>query len=245
LAVDFHTHTVASGHAFSTLHDNLREAAGKGIAGIAITDHGPAFKGSTSASYFQLMAKRMPQRIEGVRVFTGIELNVLDAEGNTDMPEISSGRLEVVLAGFHPPTSYHDLGREGNTRALIAAMDRHPAIGILAHPVNHWFEIDPVAVAKAAARNGVAVEINNSAFARPEMPLEAMDLLARTTLEEGGTFALSSDAHIWTEVGDDRHVAQFLQRNAIPADRIGNRNLAAAQRSVRERAEAAQRRPVP
>ncbi|VTR17656.1 Probable phosphatase YcdX [Serratia fonticola] len=39
--VDLHMHTVASTHAYSTLHDYIAEAKHKGIKLFAITDHGP------------------------------------------------------------------------------------------------------------------------------------------------------------------------------------------------------------
>ncbi|SUI32644.1 Probable phosphatase YcdX [Serratia grimesii] len=39
--VDLHMHTVASTHAYSTLHDYIVEAQQKGIKLFAITDHGP------------------------------------------------------------------------------------------------------------------------------------------------------------------------------------------------------------
>lgn len=38
--VDLHMHTVASTHAYSTLHDYIAEAKRKGIKLFAITDHG-------------------------------------------------------------------------------------------------------------------------------------------------------------------------------------------------------------
>uniref|UniRef100_UPI001EF93DE3 PHP domain-containing protein n=1 Tax=Citrobacter koseri TaxID=545 RepID=UPI001EF93DE3 len=39
--VDLYMHTVASTHAYSTLHDYIAEAQQKGIKLFAITDHGP------------------------------------------------------------------------------------------------------------------------------------------------------------------------------------------------------------
>ena len=39
--VDTHAHTLASTHAYSTIHDYIAEAKRKGIIIFAITDHGP------------------------------------------------------------------------------------------------------------------------------------------------------------------------------------------------------------
>ncbi|MCX7658918.1 MAG: PHP domain-containing protein, partial [Oscillospiraceae bacterium] len=42
IVVDSHTHTISSGHAYSTIQEIAREAAGRGIEMVAITDHGPS-----------------------------------------------------------------------------------------------------------------------------------------------------------------------------------------------------------
>jgi len=41
LLADLHTHTVASGHAYSTVTELAWAAADKGLELIAVTDHGP------------------------------------------------------------------------------------------------------------------------------------------------------------------------------------------------------------
>ena len=42
--MDIHTHAVASGHAYSTVDENLRWAAEQGLQLVALTDHAPAMK---------------------------------------------------------------------------------------------------------------------------------------------------------------------------------------------------------
>ena len=46
IEVDAHTHTVMSGHAWSTLQENCAAAAAKGIRAICMTDHGARMKGT-------------------------------------------------------------------------------------------------------------------------------------------------------------------------------------------------------
>ena len=43
--IDTHTHTVASGHAYSTLIENAKAASAKGLKALAVTDHGVAMPG--------------------------------------------------------------------------------------------------------------------------------------------------------------------------------------------------------
>ena len=50
--MDIHTHAVASGHAYSTVDENLRWAAEQGLQLVALTDHAPAMKDTTCHAYF-------------------------------------------------------------------------------------------------------------------------------------------------------------------------------------------------
>ena len=43
---DLHTHTIASGHAYSTLKENMEEAAAKGLLAYGFSDHSEAVPGS-------------------------------------------------------------------------------------------------------------------------------------------------------------------------------------------------------
>lgn len=43
--MDIHTHAVASGHAYSTVDENLRWAAEQGLQLVALTDHAPCHEG--------------------------------------------------------------------------------------------------------------------------------------------------------------------------------------------------------
>ena len=44
--LDLHTHTVASGHAYCTIHEMAAAAAGKGLEILGITEHAPAMPGT-------------------------------------------------------------------------------------------------------------------------------------------------------------------------------------------------------
>ena len=83
IEVDTHTHTVLSGHAWSTLKENCEAAAAVGLKGLCLTEHGPAMKGA--APWFAPCSHKMlPQELFGVRIFPGLEFNIVDFEGNVD-----------------------------------------------------------------------------------------------------------------------------------------------------------------
>ena len=46
---DLHTHTIASGHAYSTINEIAAEAARRQLRLIGMTDHGPALPGGGPA----------------------------------------------------------------------------------------------------------------------------------------------------------------------------------------------------
>jgi putative hydrolase len=71
--IDLHVHTIATGHAMSSLEECVRAAEKKGVTAIAITDHGPNLKGAPQSAYFSVLCFVVPQVIGKVRILKGIE----------------------------------------------------------------------------------------------------------------------------------------------------------------------------
>ena len=76
-AVDTHTHTLASTHAYSTLHDYLAEAKRKGIRLFANTDHGPAMADAPHEWHF-INLRVWPRVVDGVGLLRGVEANITE-----------------------------------------------------------------------------------------------------------------------------------------------------------------------
>lgn len=53
IELDVHTHTIASGHAFSTLQEMAQAAADKGLKVLGITEHSPGVPGTCHPIYFK------------------------------------------------------------------------------------------------------------------------------------------------------------------------------------------------
>ena len=51
--LDLHTHTIVSGHAYSTLNENIAAAKQHGLKIYGISDHAPKMPGSTHLFYFR------------------------------------------------------------------------------------------------------------------------------------------------------------------------------------------------
>ena len=158
IIADMHTHTIASGHAFGTLAENAAAAAARGLGWLAVTDHGPAILGASAALYFRC-APLVPEKLHGVRLLAGAEVNITDASGSLDLPDDIRAGLDFVLIGIHPYTCYGTGDLATNTAALLAALAR-PGIDCVAHADNIKFPVDLAAVVPAAARAGVIFEVS-------------------------------------------------------------------------------------
>lgn len=53
IELDVHTHTIASGHAFSTLQEMAQAAADKGLKVLGITEHSPGVPGTCHPIYLE------------------------------------------------------------------------------------------------------------------------------------------------------------------------------------------------
>ena len=139
IIADMHTHTIASGHAYSTLQENLRAAKERGLLFMAMTEHGPAMPHAPHRYYFGNLSV-LPREVDGVRLLTGVEANILNTDGELDLADRYLKRLEYVAVGLHrdciPSGS-----QEENTAAILAAL-KNPYVDAIVHPGNPAFPID-------------------------------------------------------------------------------------------------------
>ena len=205
LLFDLHTHTVASGHAFSTLKENIEEAAAKGLKAMGTSDHYSAMPGSAQPIYFTNF-KAIKEKILGVRIFTGMEANV-----------IASLHVPCVKAGT----------REENTNALIGAM-KNPYVKIIGHPDDDRFPLDYEKLVKAAAKEKVALEVNNSSFSPRTGRLNAdknLPVMLSFCKKYKVPVIVDSDAHIFYDIGNLDRAKEMLEACEFPKKLILNTKL--------------------
>ena len=131
IALDVHTHTLASGHAFSTLQEMARAAADKGLEVLGITEHSPGIPGTCDPIYFRNLHV-VPRRMYGIELLLGAEINILDGEGNLDLDEYYLQRLDLGIAGVHS-LCYRWGTVEENTHGMGQAISNQ-YIHIISHP---------------------------------------------------------------------------------------------------------------
>lgn len=232
--VDLHMHTVASTHAYSTLHDYIPIAKAKDIKLIAITDHGPDM--ADAPHYWHFMNQRVwPRVIDGVGLLRGIEANIKNQGGEIDCTGPMLSAVDIILAGFHEPVYAPKNDIILHTAAMIAAM-ANGDVHIISHPGNPKFPVDIKAIAEAAAHYNVALELNNSSFTHSRSGSRPNCLkIAEAVRDAGGKLALGSDSHIAYHLGDFPHCQEIMTLTEFPLDRVINRSVAATLDFLAER----------
>ena len=133
--LDAHTHTVASGHAYSSLQEMAKAAADMGLEVLGITEHGPSVPGTCPTLYFKNMFV-VPRQMYGIRLLMGCEINILDTKGSLDLTDEQIGWLDIAIAGVH--AAWYQAGtKEENTEGMINVI-KNPRIHIISQaPQRH------------------------------------------------------------------------------------------------------------
>lgn len=223
LVADLHIHTTASGHAYSTLREIAAAAAEKGLQMIAMTDHGPSMPGAPHVYHFGNLHV-LPPTIYGVEVLKGIEANIIDYEGNIDLPARYYKRMDLIMAGFHV-ACYPGGTVEQNTRAMIKAM-QNPHVDIIVHPGNPEYPINKLEVVKAAVKYNTLLEINNSSLTVSRKgSFENCRNIARLAKEVGAKVVVGSDAHIDFDVGNFTTSLKIIKETGMTEEDVLNSSL--------------------
>lgn len=222
--MDTHTHSVASGHAYSTVDENLRWAAEQGLELVALTDHAPGMKDTTGHAYFANLHV-LPERLHGVRLLRGIELNIMDFDGTVDMDEKVLSRLDLCIASLHTPCIKPG-SRKENTRAILKAME-HPYVDIIGHPGDPRYDVDYKEVFRQAKETGTLLEVNNASLIPGgfrDGSQENVKQILMMSMAEGVPVVLGSDAHFYTGIGNFSYAEALLREVGFPEELVLNTN---------------------
>ena len=223
--VDTHTHTLASGHAYSTMREMAYSAEKKGLEALAITEHAPNMPGSCHEFYF-LNMKVIPRKMCGIDLFLGAEANIIDLNGGLDLPKSILEKLDIVIASFHPPCCRIGT-REENTSAFLSVV-KNPLVDIIGHPDDARIPIELEPIILSAKEHHKLIEINNSSLlengAREgayENQIEILKLCKKHRV----MITLGSDAHIENDVGNHSLSDRVLSETDFQEELIVNRSV--------------------
>lgn len=225
IELDMHTHTLASGHAYSTLQEMARAGAEKGLKLLGITEHTSGIPGTCDPIYFRNLHV-VPRRMYGIDLMLGAEINILDSKGTLDADEALMKKLDIRIAGIHLLCYEHGTVEE-NTHGMIQAI-RHPFIQIISHPGDGTAQLYFEPIVLAAKECGTLLEINNSSLkpARGKLDARANNLeILRLCKQYEVPVILGSDAHISFDIANYQYVYELLQETEFPEELIVNQNM--------------------
>lgn len=220
--IDIHNHTIASGHAYSSLQEMVQAAAVAGIEYFGITDHAPSLPGAVDPMYFRNFGI-IPRIMYGVRLLMGCELNILDYKGTLDLDERHYSFMDIRLAGIHK-LCWTPGTKEQNTDGVLEVM-HNKWVNVISHPGDGTAELNYEPLVLASRETRTVLEINSSSLiperhkvaARPNN-LEILRLCRKHEVP----VIISSDAHISFSVGNLKYALPLLEESGFPDELVLN-----------------------
>ena len=219
LKVDTHTHTYASGHAYSTLIENAKSAKQNGLAMFCTTDHSESMPGAPHYWFFSNQ-RVLPRFIEGVAIIRGVESNIMNTQGEIDIHPSVDKNLDWVIASFHEPV-FRPSDSAAHTEALLNVI-KGGRVDALGHLGNPNFDFDFEAVIQCAVEHNVAIEINNTTL-KGNSRVGSVDRcyeIARIAKAKGAFITSGSDAHFCNDVGGLDLVSSLLDKVGIDLNKV-------------------------
>lgn len=227
---DFHVHTLYSSDGESTVSSMVEAAEARGLAAVAITDHGPELSVGISPHKIVPMLRdiELARKDARIPVFTGMEANIISIDGEIDLDEWLVEKLDVLVVGLHRLRSFghrpEELARD-YLKSVMNVMERQ-RVDILVHPFQFHRYLAPYLspdeineFVKLAAKKEVAVELN-SKYRVPD------ENFLRECLREGVKLSMGTDAHTAAEVGRvDWPMAMLRRVGARAEDLVLNKFL--------------------
>ena len=199
---DLHMHTTAT-DGEDTLAEMVRAAIDRGLAYIAITDHGQRVTMARGLDR-QAAARGNGREIDRLNeslaedgkppivVLKGIEVDMLE-KGGLDLPDDVLEQADWVVASLHYGQNQP---RDRITARIIEAIEQPARRAVIGHPTGRLinrrpaYDVDIEAVIEAAARTGTFLEINANPWR-----LDLDDRHAAAAKRAGVKLVISTDAH--------------------------------------------------
>ncbi len=192
---DVHMHTIET-DGRNTIQEMAEAARERGYKYMAITDHSKnlAFANGLddkrAVEHIQRI-RAANQSIEGIRIFAGIEVDIL-GDGSLDLSDSVLDQMDLVIASVH---SHFNQTEQEMTERLLKAVS-NPNVSLIGHPTGRLllrrdaYPYDMDAVLRAAAQHKVAMELN----AYPDR-LDLCDRHLRMAKQHGVKIVINTDSH--------------------------------------------------
>jgi DNA polymerase (family 10) len=191
---DLHTHSTET-DGRDSVGDMAIAARDSGLEYMAVTDHSQSLAMANGLDESRALAHAARVRAldgqHGIRLLAGIECDIRP-DGTMDLADDCLAALDIVVASVH---SAFNQDRQQMTDRILRAIE-NPHVDIIGHLTGRMilkrsgYPVDIEAIVNAAARHGVALEINSQAYR-----LDLNDVHARLARQRGVNIVISSDSH--------------------------------------------------
>ncbi|MCC5876036.1 MAG: DNA polymerase/3'-5' exonuclease PolX [Candidatus Sumerlaeia bacterium] len=200
-------------------------AVKQGISWMGIADHSRSLTVANGLSEERVLAQHkeidaVNEEFAGkkVRLLKGIESDILQ-DGSLDYPTKFLANFEFIVASVH---THFNLTEKEQTARIIKAIE-NPHTTILGHPsgrlllAREAYSCDLRAIIRAAAENGVAIEINANPW--------RLDLdwrLVHYAIEKGCRLSIGPDAHAMDGLEDIKYGLAMARKGWVEPDHLVN-----------------------
>lgn len=241
LTADYHVHSTYSrrNHGKSTIEEIVQTAVHKGLKEIAITDHGPKHYMFGIQEHKIKEAKdivvELRKKYSQIKILLGVEANILDFSGTTDITDEVKKHCDIILCGYHMGALFSTAGdawkfiamnklgsknkiiyeqmKLKNSQAVANALNKYK-ITILTHPGDK-IPLDIDVIAKAAEKAGTMLEINNS---HGHLNSEEIKIALKYDVK----FVINSDSHVKENIGSFENGLKAAKDAGLDLSRIIN-----------------------
>ena len=222
IIADLHTHTIASTHAYSTISENCQWAYRNGIGLVAMTDHTEKMPDSPYIWHFENL-RILPRKIHDVIVLKGAETNIIDFDGNIDLPESTLKTLEWVIASMH-----NEVLKQGTVDEIsdtyLKVME-NPYVDMIGHPTTAYFQCDFEKLVKGAVLHNKIIEINESSINYKKGSRENSYELLKLCKKYNALVAVNTDSHFCELVGKTPSAMKILEECDFPEKLVLNGDM--------------------
>ncbi|MGN0242760.1 MAG: phosphatase [Lachnospiraceae bacterium] len=223
--LDAHTHSIASGHAYSSITEMAEAAHQKGLKLLGITEHTKGMPGTCHPIYFANVDV-IPRMYKDMKLLIGAETNIIDFDGKVDQDPDMLMHVDYNIASMHGPCLKSGT-REQNTQAYIGAM-KNPYIQIIGHPDDERFPVDFEALVIAAKKHHVLLELNNNSINPNGFRMNTFEnasTMLRYCKQYEVPIIMDSDAHIACDIGRYDFSIDVIRSVDFPEELIVNTSV--------------------
>ena len=222
IRADLHMHTTWS-DGDRSVDEMVRACRERGYTCMAVCDHSKSEVQANGLDENRLArqvkeVRAVAKKHEDITVLAGVEVDIFK-DGRLDFADDVLAALDFVTASAHSALT---MGGKEATQRLVKAIE-NPYVNCIGHPSGRvigarpGMELDIEPIARAAAANNVALEINAH-----HMRLDLRDTHVRAAIEAGAKILINTDAHTIDDLDMMRYGVMTARRGWATAENVIN-----------------------